>query len=286
MSKRKSKILSEQQTKNEFTSSLIIPLLSVIIGIIVSIALSTTIIDGVLVSLCLSTYSSILMLLYNFISSSNKIVKNQEYNRSKVDELVILSQIQERLNANKHPYFKKWGQKKILAFLDENEEFFNGVHKTYPHAEDTYGVEGLKYTNSFGTIKCTSLVPDYWDDEFTNEYLNYQKYLVENRGVKIQRIFFIKKSDFEKMKSLFDYQHKMGIEVFYLYLENEYINKQWIEDFLIQDDKLLVQIFCNHHKFDENSHKSELITTNQRLVEQKIETFSRLLERATKFSLK
>ena len=281
MSKRRNKFLYEQQTRNEFTSSLAIPLSATIIGIIISVCMQVTIVEGLLISLGLGIYSSILVVSYNSISSNRKILISQACNRRKIEELIILSQIQKRLNSNKHPYFRKWGQKKILAFLDENEAFFNGYHETHPHAEDTYGIEGLRWTCSFGTLKCTSCVLDYWDGGFAKDYLKHQEHLIKVRGVKVQRIFFI--TDLEKMKPLFAQQHNMGIEVFYIFSDDAYLNKEWIQDFLIQDDKLLVQIFCDNHKFDENNYGSELITINPCLVEEKIEIFSRLLERATRF---
>ena len=79
-------------------------------------------------------------------------------------------------------------------------------------------------------------------------------------------------------------QVKCGIQVFYIDKDSEYFNPQWMqEDFLIQDNELLVDIAGRTHKFNKNDSVEERITMNKNEVQQKLKRFDRLLERATEY---
>lgn len=79
-------------------------------------------------------------------------------------------------------------------------------------------------------------------------------------------------------------QVKCGIQVFYIDKDSEYLDPQWMqEDFLIQDNELLVDIAGRTHKFNKNDSVEERITMNKNEVQQKLKRFDRLLERATEY---
>ena len=143
----------------------------------------------------------------------------------------------------------------------------------------------MSYTKKNGSIKAVSVVPDYWEDDFSKEYLEQQRLLIRNKKVTIDRIFIFTKEKKEKMNDQMKLQKDYGINVRFVYSDNEYLPPNWLkEDFLIQDDTLLVQIFCDSHRFMESgSSETEMITIKANLVAEKVEQFKRMWERANKF---
>ena len=193
----------------------------------------------------------------------------------------LLKLMRERMLGLRHDYFKKWACMKLDHFLAENDDFFDGTNLTNPHAEDTFGVSGVEFTQR--TLKAITAVSDYWQDNFTIEYLNKQRELIE-KGVTVTRIFVLEKGGFEAARPQMAYQHELGIHVYYIEKGNEYIDPAWLtEDYLVQDDELLVQISCATHQFDAEDKTSERITMNPVRVRSKIERFQRILERAYHF---
>jgi len=179
-----------------------------------------------------------------------------------------------------HPYFRKWVCMKLNAFLADNKLFFAGTNWTNPHSEDTFGVSGLSFTQK--SIKAVTSVSDYWEDNFTIEYLKIQGDMA-SQGIEISRIFILERDKFDSVLPQLEYQRELGIQVYYIYKDNEYIDPKWLEDdFLIQDDKLLVQIFCSTHQFSSQNQCEEQITVDIVQVKNKIERFQRILERAEK----
>ena len=79
-------------------------------------------------------------------------------------------------------------------------------------------------------------------------------------------------------------QYKLGIEVYYIYYDNQFVNREWLkEDYLLQDERLLVQIYCESHKYNDTEKETELITVVPAVFNRKIDRFLRILERAEKF---
>lgn len=194
-----------------------------------------------------------------------------------------LENVKKRMLGLKHTYFKKWACMKMDAFLSENADFFDGNNHTNPHAEDTFGVSGIQFTKR--TLKAITAIGDYWDDHFTIEYLKKQGEMIK-RGVNITRIFIIKPGKYDTAVPLMEYQKKLGIDVYHIEKGNAFIDPQWLEeDYLIQDDELLVEIFCETHQFTSQNPDNEYITMDSVKVKQKIERFQRILERSLKFEL-
>ena len=182
-----------------------------------------------------------------------------------------------------HPYFRKWACMKLNSFLSENNLFFDGTNWTNPHSEDTFGVSGILLTQK--SLKAITAVSDYWDDRFTIDYLKKQADLVK-KGIKIQRIFILDEDKLETARPQMEYQHRLGIEVYYIFKKNDYIDPKWLEeDYLIQDESLLVQIFCTSHQFSSQNKCEEQITVDVVQVMHKLERFQRILERSEIFSL-
>ncbi len=192
----------------------------------------------------------------------------------------MINCVKEKTLTIQHEYFKKWVYIKLNSFLSENESFFNGTNWTNPHSEQTFGIEGIGYTKK--SIKAITSVSDYWEDTFTVEYLNRQAELVKD-GILISRIFVLDKPyDANAMRQM-KYQYDLGIKVFYIEKGDAFINPEWLtEDYLIQDDTLLVQIYCASHKY-ESQEKNEMITMDPTKVSLKIERYQRILERSTLF---
>ena len=192
-----------------------------------------------------------------------------------------LRRVRQRTLSVKHDYFKKWACIKLEEFLSKNDAFFDGTNWTNPHSEETFGIAGIGFTRK--TIKATTAVADYWDDGFTIEYLRRQTEMIQ-KGVQIYRVFIIEKGCVDKAVKQMDYQHSLGIQVYYIEKGNEFIDPSWLlEDYLIQDDALLVQIYCTSHQFDSQNNVNEEITMEPVKVKQKAERFQRILERSIKY---
>ena len=259
---------------------IIIPAITMLISFLSCLFLKVSLVENGIITLLIGIISCTFLQninLANIEESSIDINKN-------VRSIESFARLKHTIENIEHPYFQKWAQTKLDLILYQNREFFAGTNYTHPHAEDTFGIEGLKYTKQSGVLRAVSVVSDYWEDGFTQEYLRVQEDLIKNRKVTVQRIFIFpqeKKSEFEQLMKL---QKGKGIDVRFIYKENPFVNADYLnEDYLIQDDKLIVQIFCSTHKFNEKEKRSELITINEIKVKEMITHFTRLYERSEKF---
>jgi len=270
---------------NDMVLTIIVPLISLIIGVLFSNFLNSTTQETVIISLLLMIFLSLIENTLKTQSNSKKNYKSSSQLETKIDELKIFAEIKDLVFKQKHQYFKEWGLIKLEKFIDENRDFFKGTNYTTPHSEDTFGIPGLKLTKRFGTIRALSSVKDYWEDDFIDDYLETQRILIAEKDVKIQRIFVINKNQLNNVKAIMEYQKKIGIDVFFIFIGNDYINSEWLEeDYLIQDDKLLVQIVIKSHKFNRDASNSELITLKESIVNNRIKRFKRISERAQKYT--
>ena len=280
MNKKKKLYLS----KESVISGIIIPVVSFGFGTLFCNLIDTSLAETIIISLLFTlTASSIEHSIRNQVAS-DKLSESDGKLEIKLDELKILSEIQEGIQRNDHPYFRRWAFRRLDQFIEQNTEFFEGTNRTNPHAEDTFGIDGMKETLKFGSIKAVSVVEDYWEDAFTKEYLRVQEELIRTKKVRIQRIFVTSSDKLDKIIPAMEAQYKLGIEVFYIYYDNQFVNREWLkEDYLIQDDRLLVQIYCESHKYNDMEKETELITVVPAVVNRKIDRFLRILERAEKF---
>ena len=159
--------------------------------------------------------------------------------------------------------------------------FFDGTNWTNPHSEETFGIVGIGYTQR--CLKATTAVSDYWEDDFSKAYLEKQHELIE-KGVTVTRIFILEKGKTPGAVRQMQYQYEMGIKVYYIEKGDEYIDPEWLsEDYLIQDDELLVQIYCDTHQFSSQNQNTEEITMDPVKVQLKVERFQRILERSVEY---
>lgn len=213
-----------------------------------------------------------------FSAVFDKLVRNLESQLEDHSLYSALSEVKTHIHKISHPYFRKWACIRLNEFLAENKDLFTGANKTNPHSEDTFGISGIHFTKK--SLMAITSVADYWQDNFTKEYLAKQAELI-SKGVKIQRVFILEKGGFDKAKEQMEYQKSLGIDVYYIYKGDEYIDPDWLdEDYLIQDRELLVQIFCNTHQFTGQDRNTEVITMERAVIAQKIERFQRILERS------
>ena len=210
-----------------------------------------------------------------------KLVRNLDSELEDDSIFSALSEIKKYICNIKHSYFKKWAYIRLNKFIAENKELFQESNITNPHAEDTFGISGICFTRK--SLMALTSVSDYWQDNFTIEYLARQAELIK-QGVHIQRVFILEQGGYEKAKDQMEYQKNLGIEVFYIYKGDQFIDPDWLEeDYLIQDGELLVQIYCNTHQFVGQDKCSEEITMDKARVSIMIERFRRIVERSVRF---
>lgn len=278
----KIKLFTSQKKKQKFALIWIFPITVMFVSFVIAYFANVSTQNNVIITLLSGCFGSLLSIHYN-IECLRDLYENVSGN---VRDIEALQKIKNNIENIDHPYFQKWTRTKLEMILEHNRSLFSGKNYTNPHAEDTFGIEGLRYTRNNGTLKATSVVPDYWLDDFTKQYLKVQEELIRDKKVKIQRIFIFPKAMKKKYIKLMKDQVNIGIDVRYIHKENKFIYEDWLnEDYLIQDDKLLVQIFCSTHKCDKGQNEvgNELITIDPIIVREKIERFERLLERSYKF---
>lgn len=207
-----------------------------------------------------------------------KLLRNLNSQPRDNDLFIALNQVKSRVLSMQHAYFKKWASFKLNEFLSKNDDFFDGTNYTNPHAEDTFGVTGIEFTEH--ELKAITAVSDYWQDSFTIAYLQKQEELIK-RGVSIYRVFVIEEGKLNDAIEQMNYQYNLGIKVYYIEKSNGFIDPAWlVEDYLIQDNQLVVEIFCTTHQFDEKGKNTERITMDIVEVQKKIERFQRIIERS------
>lgn len=282
MFKRKVKDFGVDNTISTF----VVPIVSLVIGVLFSNVINSSLQETIIISLLLMIFLSFVEHSVRDQSRSTKMIEKNEHLETKIDELKIFAEIKALVLQHQHPYFKEWGLLKLEKFIEDNESFYKGTHRTTPQAEDTFGIAGIRHTNEYGSLKCLSSVSDYWDDDFSIDYLKVQHELIEKKKVHIQRVFVLSEQEYEKYIPLFEKQTEMGIEVHYIFKENRFVNHEWLkEDYLIQDDALLVEISMESHEFREGAVETEVITLCENKVNKKIKRFYRILDRATRYQV-
>lgn len=187
-----------------------------VIGVVISILCADDLGMGIILT-TLSTLLSIVVEWYIKYQNDHELYSNEiakiEY---KIQELNNSISCCNQLSNMTHPYFKKRIDEQFKQFISSNKMLFDGVNITNPHADDTFGIEGISYTKEYGSIKAVSSIPDYWKDDFAKQYLKQQVFLIEQKHVSIQRIFILKKSEYKKQEKYMREQMKCGIQVFYM----------------------------------------------------------------------
>lgn len=184
------------------------------------------------------------------------------------------------------PYFKKRInnslKKNLERFKEENKALFDGHVVTSPYSNDTYGVEGLKWTKS--ELLAVSSVTDYWERSgFVSEYLKTQFLLISEKSVVIKRIFIGTKDKIQSTLPLMQMQQEGGIDVYFIETDSGFCNQEWCkEDFLIQDRELLVDLKVSSHTAEDGGN--EIITVKDIEVNEKIALFNIMLTNATKLT--
>lgn len=249
--------------------------------------------EGFLIGSCISIFLAVWALMvkldeqYETIQSHDRDMK-RGFNDvdDRVYHVETLLDFEESLENVSSPYFRKRLddslRKVVTKFKEDNRDLFEGRVVTNPYSVDTYGANGLRWTDK--EILAVSSVSDYWDrKEFVSEYLHTQFELIEDKAVTIKRIFVGTKDVIEHNKELMKLQKDGNIDVYYIITDSEFCNPEWQgQDFLIQDRKLVVDLHINSHKVDNKGE--EIITIRDIDVREKYELFCQMLNNSTKYN--
>lgn len=275
------------QTFTFFLIEVLIPL--VFIPVLPAVFDNCSDIEAFLIGTCVSIFLHLWMSDSKYDAKYNNILSNTKDIQKKLEEINRILHVMEIyyklsvLSDNMHPYFKKQIENVLLKsfddFREKNQKLIDGYLETSPYKEQTFGIEGLQWTKR--NLLAVTSIYDYWDrTSFVSDYLKVQYDLIKSKKIAIQRIFIYDKKN-KKLEKVMNEQKINGIEVYFIHVDSAYCNKEWLEqDFLIQDNVLLVDLKCKSHKYDDEG--KEIITTNRSMVSQKIEMFHKMLESATK----
>lgn len=262
-------------------------LLGAFISVVISFLGEISLAEGCILAIVLSTAATLIEQKDN-IQQENTLLQEQVRKiESQLGFAITLLTYEQQIQKTEHPYFQKWIRRLVDDFLNDNSDFLNGTKITSPHKEDTFGIEGIKFTKTRGSIKAVSSVDDYWEDDFAKLYLDVQEQMIREKSVNITRIFLFPDEETKNRKCrLMKQQSKRGIHVYYIQLDSPFIDPTWgNEDFLIQDNELVVEITCKSHTFEASQDYCERITIVPAEVREKTICFDRMLERATKYTL-
>lgn len=222
-------------------------------------------------------------------SNTRYLNKGFEEVRNNTSRLEYLLAFEKEITEIGNYYFRRQIYEALVEdlekFKDVNNTLFSGYIETTPYSINTYGIEGIKSAKS--KLSFVSSIKDYWErTEFTKDYLTVQYDLINNRAITIKRIFIGEYAHLLKLKPLMEEQSKQGIDVYYIDCDSDYCPNEWkTEDFLIQDDELLVLLEASSHKAGATETK-EIITINKALVNPRIELFKNMIHNAKSFKNK
>ncbi len=207
----------------------------------------------------------------------------------KLDSLHTFQKFEKELERIDNPFFKKRLIDKLIEeldlFRDKNKSLFDGYVVTNPYHPDTFGVEGIKWTEK--ELLAVSSISDYWErDGFTSEYMKTQYDLIKRYAVKIKRIFIVSQKHMEQLSAEMLEQHNHGVEVHYIVSDAGFCPTEWKkEDFLIQDGRLLVDMKeIDSHKPGDQGR--EIITIRESSVNDKVKLFNKMLHASKLFAPK
>lgn len=247
--------------------------------------------DAFIVGTCISIFLAIWLIDYKYhtklvenSSNCNELRKDIEDIQRTINGIETYQKFTTKIDGM-HPYFKKHLQnaleKNFDDFNEKNKKMIEGYVETTPYESMTFGTEGILWTKK--CLLAVTSIDDYWErDNFVNKYLQAQIELIESRNITVKRIFILKNDQFKKLESMMKFQKENGISVYYINANSEYFNKEWIdEDFLIQDNELLVDLKCSSHKYGDVG--KEIITVNESLVHTKIDLFNSMMRNSTAY---
>ena len=242
--------------------------------------------EGVIIGACISLLIAITKLCVDLkpfiegINLANKAVERKIDNLS--DQLTNIEKVlvaKYRVEILDVPYFKTLVDSHFKGFIKDNESLIMGYHETHPYNDDTFGVKGLLTTTK--SIDAVSSVYNYWErSPFVESYLKAHEQIIKDRKVIVRRIFIASHDELIKLSDMMDRNAKVGVEVYCLESDSEYIKQEWKhEDFLIQDNRLAV-ILVNMDSHLPSAQGKEIITMMDADVEGKKAIFDGLLKNA------
>ena len=215
------------------------------------------------------------------------ITKGFENTQDHVARIETILRFEKQIEGIQSVYFRRLIYSKLINVLEKFKEdeagLFDGYIETNPYSIETYGVEGIKLTKT--KVFAVSSIKDYWDrSEFVTDYLKAQYDMISNRSIIIKRIFVGDKDKLYHLREMMKDQYDHGIQVFYIEADSEYCPNEWLqEDFLIQDDMLIVDLKATTHGAD--SQSQEIITTRPSIVNGKIALFDTMIHNAKDWSV-
>jgi len=118
------------------------------------------------------------------------------------------------------------------------DKLHNLANGTFEKAPEDYldAMDIIRYAKKH--IYCTSYVDNktWWESNTGKRYFEVNKEAVAN-GVEITRIFILRKDELASCRKILKQQQAAGIDVYVAYVED--LPDNLIEDFLLQDDKIL-----------------------------------------------
>lgn len=165
-------------------------------------------------------------------------------------------------------------KKRAIGALKECQDIIHSLSEMQmivePFGNYSFGPKGL-LTTKF-SIKAVSYAKPtvYWERAWAEKYILANRKIIEN-GVNICRIFLTNRPISETLKKIIERQKKIGIDVRVAFIDE--VPKEFHEDYLIQDDNLLVRLIITQ----EGIEKDEIISIKSINVQEAVKSFERLL---------
>jgi hypothetical protein len=194
------------------------------------------------------------------------------------------------LGRKRHPHFQRLLAERIDKFMADNKPILDEATETSPQSAETFGIEGLRFTKN--RLRCLSSIPTYWDDRrnlpdtSNGGYLAAQKALIDSHKINIERIFVFCSADQAKYTPIMRAHKKAGVDVWFVLNDDAHnLETAWLEeDYLIQDDSLLVDLvdWQSPGKISVYTAR-EIITANPAAIAKKLRKYDKIKSVAARF---
>jgi hypothetical protein len=227
----------------------------------------------------------------NFVNFENNKKTKKTFNtlEEKISEVAPISKLREKIKEINHPYFDKLEKSLYTSFISDYGRLAQGEFSLKLDTKYGFLPNDMKYMNDGVHLKISSPIWNFSDNIYNEEHLLILKDMIEKKKITIKRIFlYTSEKEKEVYKNEMEKQYKIGVQV-YVYTNDKFFeNEDWLyEDFIIQDDKILIQQFPHSVKdgfsIGPNSKDRQLLASNSAKVSEKVNQFSLLEARAVPY---
>jgi|SRR5215475_33497 len=233
--------------------------------------------SSAIIGLVGTTISLLLELMLRATKMEQKLIETAGFSREMIrnPELFealssIAGDYRKTVDASAYKLFAERAKDVLSTCQDDLHNLVEGHMVLPPLSQFSFGLKGL--TEIRHSIKATSYVDAeaFWNGVAGAKYFQANVNLVD-RGVRITRIFIGDRATVQRLESIILRHRRAGMQVLVVLAEE--IPRELCEDYLIGDDRVLVQLLLTR----EGVARAEKISIDPNEVRRSISSFDRLI---------